>query len=462
MAIKNKRSSDVKPESPAEKRVRFDKSDSTQEQKKKSFAKPGVKKFNATGASFKKGNPKFQKDKKFGNKPSTPAVPEKKDWNQLKKDKKELKLKRKQTKDLFELTVQGKKIYEKLKCKETPDRNVLAKELHTLLKGEQNYQKLVLAHDTARVVQCLLKFAPAEIKREISENLIPIIVQMSTSKYAHFCVSRMVKYGTPDIKQKIIDAMYGNVVKMINHQHSSAILDNIYISWASSQQKANLRQEFYGDLYKKSKDSSVKCIADTYKEEPHLKMAILNSVKATLNHVVNKKLVDNSLVHSVLLDYLNECNDEDRAEMITAYSPFIPSLASTKDGVRSSMICFWNSIVKDRRAIVKSLKEHLIKLCVHEHGHVLILAIINSMDDTKALKKAIFDILFTQIEYIASNEWGKKIIEWFVSPADTTLFHPKITEFLEEGLKFSKKRQERTTHRAIRSCRTTVVRSNCQ
>lgn len=26
-----------------------------------------------------------------------------------------------------------------------------------------------------------------------------------------------------------------------------------------------------------------------------------------------------------------------------------------------------------------------------------------------------------------------------MSPADTTLFHPKITEFLEEGLKFSKK-----------------------
>lgn len=61
----------------------------------------------------------------------------------------------------------------------------------------------------------------------------------------------MVKYGTPDIKQKIIEAMYGNVVKMINHQNSSAILDNIYVSWANSQQKSNLRQEFYGDLYKK-------------------------------------------------------------------------------------------------------------------------------------------------------------------------------------------------------------------
>ncbi len=40
MAIKNKRSSDVKPESPAEKRVKFDKHNSTPGQKKV-FSKPG-------------------------------------------------------------------------------------------------------------------------------------------------------------------------------------------------------------------------------------------------------------------------------------------------------------------------------------------------------------------------------------------------------------------------------------
>lgn len=78
------------------------------------FVDTKTKKFG--GGTFKKGNPKFNKDKKFGDKPANASVtPEKKDWNQLKKDKKELKLKRKQTKDLFELTVQGKKIYEKMK-----------------------------------------------------------------------------------------------------------------------------------------------------------------------------------------------------------------------------------------------------------------------------------------------------------------------------------------------------------
>lgn len=77
-----------------------------------------------------------------------------------------------------------------------------------------------------------------------------MVVQMSISKYAHFCVMRMVKYGTPDIREKVIQATYGNIVKMVSHAFSSSIVDTIYVSWASSQQKSSMRQELYGDLYK--------------------------------------------------------------------------------------------------------------------------------------------------------------------------------------------------------------------
>lgn len=134
--------------------------------------------------------------------------------------------------------------------KTEPNKENLCKDLHGLIRTKDNYQKLVQAHDTARIVQCLLKNAPASIRREISENLIPIISQMAMSKYAHFCVVRMIKYGTPDVKQKVIQGMMGSIVKLLNHANSSSIVDTIYISWASSQQKANIRQELYGDLYK--------------------------------------------------------------------------------------------------------------------------------------------------------------------------------------------------------------------
>lgn len=58
------------------------------------------------------------------------------------------------------------------------------------------------------------------------------------------------------------------------------------------------------------------------------------------------------------------------------------------------------------------------------------------------MKKSIFDPIFAEIETIAANEWGRKVIEWFVAPADTTCYHPQTISLLEEGLKFSKKDKE--------------------
>lgn len=83
------------------------------------------------------------------------------------------------------------------------------------------------------------------------QNLVTILDQISISKYAHFCVLRMIKYGTPDIKQKVIEGTFGNIIKFIKNVYASTIIDTIYVSWASSQQKAFMRQELYGDLYKK-------------------------------------------------------------------------------------------------------------------------------------------------------------------------------------------------------------------
>lgn len=108
-----------------------------------------------------------------------------------------------------------------------------------------------MAHDTTRIIQCMLKRAPAEICQQISDALVPVVGKLAICDYAHFVVPRLLKYGTAEIKRKVIEAAFGNVVEMLNRPKSTSIIDSIYISYASSQQKALLRQELYGDLYKK-------------------------------------------------------------------------------------------------------------------------------------------------------------------------------------------------------------------
>lgn len=68
-------------------------------------------------SKFKKsfGKNKSANGSKFKGATPIEIVPIKQDWGKFKKEKKDLKLKRKQGKDLFELTVESKKLYEKLK-----------------------------------------------------------------------------------------------------------------------------------------------------------------------------------------------------------------------------------------------------------------------------------------------------------------------------------------------------------
>lgn len=95
------------------------------------------------------------------------------DWNEFKKKKKELRAKRKQSKNLYDVMVQAKKIGENLRRKTlkggVEERNKMTKDLHNMLGGQGHYPKLVMTHDMARIVQYLLKFGSAEIRKDIAK-----------------------------------------------------------------------------------------------------------------------------------------------------------------------------------------------------------------------------------------------------------------------------------------------------
>ncbi|CAH1108682.1 unnamed protein product [Psylliodes chrysocephalus] len=359
------------------------------------------------------------------------------DWTEFKKKKKDLKIKRKQSKDGFDIIVRAKKIGEDLRRKTLKGgeekRTQLINELHNLLKGKGHYQKFVLAHDTARLVQWLLKYSSAIVVAQISKELIPVSVEMLQSKYGIHCVKRLLKYGSSEIRSQVIDTMFGHSVKLASHSVSAPVVEYAYSTWASPLQKQYLTQEFYGDLYKNSKDNNVKHLRDTYKDNQTLKSATLGATKANLIRILNKSLLDSGLVQTVLFQFLSECSDEDRKEMISQLSPHIVVISNSKDGARAAMQCVWHGSNKDRKIIMKAIKEHITDLCKHEHGHCTVITLLDCIDDTVLLHKVILIDILKNAKDLAINEWGRKVLLWLVAPADSTKFHPVFINELTVG-----------------------------
>ncbi|KAJ8983930.1 hypothetical protein NQ317_008632 [Molorchus minor] len=394
----------------------------------------------AFAKSLKTGSPTNIRDvkvKQFS--PKTKGKPDRngqitekvEDWVKFKKEKKELKLKRKQGKSNFDIVTKAKRMGEDLRRKTLKGgeekRAEIINQLHNLLKG--HYTKFVLAHDTARIVQWLLKYASNIVVQQISKELIPSSVDMLQSKYGIHCVKRLLKYGTADTRSQIIDCMYGHAVKLASHAVSSPVFEYAYSTWATPIPKTISRTGILRRSIQKQQGPR----REAHTATKSLKLATLSATKANLVRILNKSLLNSCLVHTVLHQFLSECTEEDRKDMVSQLAAHIVIISNSKDGVRAAMQCIWHGNNKDRKVIIKKLKEDLVELSKHEHGHCTIVTLLDSADDTVLLNKIIISELLKHAKDLAVSECGRKVLLWLVAPEDSTIFHPVFINELKLG-----------------------------
>lgn len=408
----------------------------------KKFKKP-IGKTTQDKSTEKKGKfekkfskPGSVKNSKIPQKNGITANPgEKPDWQKLKQEKKDLKEKRKVKKleNVYDIAVKAKKIEEKLRrgdCSKK-EQSELTTTLFTLLKGQ--FEKLIFTHDMSRTIQWLIKFSTPDQKQEIFNEVKSKISDLFHSKYAKNCLKKFLKYGNEDIRQEILLGCSGRVVELISNVISAPLLDMAYKNWATDETKCSLKQEFYGGMYKNSKDKNIKTLTDVFASSEDMKKATLSAVKMNLVRVLNKNGASNAIVHAVLKEFLSECTEEDRGELIVMLRDSIVELSETKDGAQAAMTCIWHGTTKDRKSSLKSIKEHVKDLATSEHGHVVFLACLDSIDDTILMKKILFPELISNLKDIVMNEHGKKVILYLVAPRDTHHFHPSFIQQLQQG-----------------------------
>ncbi|CAG5051892.1 unnamed protein product [Parnassius apollo] len=402
------------------------------------FGAQSGKFLNSKGKFSKVGNATGKPNLTKGKSSKEQEQTEKPKWAEMKKEKKNLRLirrKAKATAEIFEISHKAKLLSAQIQRKVVKQDFKLkaCKELHCLLKGQ--YKSIALTHDLSRVIQVLLKHSSEDIKNGITEELLDIMVQMMQSKYAQHAVKRIMKYGTDFIRHEVIKKLFGHIVSLATHTISAPVLDYAYGEFATKKEKIYMQQEFYGEIYKNSKDDKVKTLSDAYKGSPEMKTAILQACKANIQKILDKNLHDSELFQTVLYDYIRECTPEDRVELISTLSPLIVPLSNSLPGVNTASICVWQGTNKDKKTILKVVKEHVVSLCKHKTAYRLLITIFDAVDDTVLVKKAIISTLASNLKDVAKDHWGKMVLHWLVKPKDPAAFHPSFIKFLEDGAK---------------------------
>ncbi|KAL2722427.1 hypothetical protein V1478_009290 [Vespula squamosa] len=418
------------------KKEKQDKENNLKKKKKVKFEKPLLKNsLKIHQKDLKRNNNlKDLKNKKDVTKDNILAT-QKEDWQNFKKKKKDLKEKRKERRltDVYEISIRAKKISEKLRRTDCTleEKKKLSQELHELLKS--HYNKIIFTHDISRIVQWILKYCELDIQNAVFDELKPSIVAMTQSKYAKNCVKILLKYGTAILRKNIISEWYGNIVNLMSNIISAPLIELTYSTWATNEDKINFKQEFYGDIYKKAKDRKVKILSDAFENAEGMKSAILSAVKTNVIRILNKKFINSVLLQTIIWEYLTNCSNVDRSEMIVMLRNLIVELSSTKVGTKVAMLCIWHGTNKDRKIIMKALKENIKSIAMSEHGYMMLLALIDSVDDTVLMKKIILSEIQKDLTEIVLNEYGKHVILYLVARRDPHYFPPSIVEYLSQG-----------------------------
>lgn len=340
---------------------------------------------------------------------------------------------KKQENSSYDLSSKVKTIWEDLRREDCPKEKSLSlvSRLMNLVKG--HLKELIFAHDTVRVIECLTTHASPAQRSMIFLELKDSILQLAQNKYAKFYLIKVLRCGTKEEKDFIVQAFMGKVIKNIRHIEAAVVLETAYNEHAKAKQRIQLVQEFYGPTFAVFKDQDISNLKDVLDNNPDQKNAILTHMNETLVKLTSKTVLRHSIVHHVLREYLTLADSQGRTEVIEAYKENLPEILHTKDGARSAMMCLWHGTTKDRKIIVKSMKTFVTKIAKEEHGHMVLLALFDCVDDTKLVSKSILNEIIPRIAELAGDPYGRKVLLYLINPRDRLHFHPDVVNILKQG-----------------------------
>ncbi|RWS23834.1 pumilio domain-containing protein KIAA0020-like isoform X2 [Leptotrombidium deliense] len=396
-----------------------------------------VRKKSDKSASKIKMKKKVIKDKKGAvekpKKVSNDAV----DAKERRKKQKDLKEKRKKSENNnFELATEAKKIWEIVRREDCApaDRERYMNQLMKMIKG--NVKQIIRAHDTVRVIECIVAHGGDENRTKIYEEVKDILVDLCKLPYAKFFVQKMLNYGSKEQKTEIIKAFYGNVKAMLHHNEAATVVEYAFNEVANSSQRNHLLQEYFGAEFAHFKDDKTATLEQVFsKVNNSQKQKILEEMKEELIKLTNKNSWKHSIAHFIFHEFFKHATPSMKLEVIDCLKEIVVEMLHTKPGSRVAMECLWNGTAKDRKVIVKSFKKFVAKIAQEEHGYLVLLAAFDCVDDTKLLEKVIVAELVSNenVLDLVKDKHASKVFEYILSPRDPRFFHRDVVTILAKG-----------------------------
>lgn len=356
------------------------------------------------------------------------------------KEQRKLLRDRKQSRKSGTQVQQIKNLWEKLRVKSTPmpkaERQKLADQVWELAKD--CISDLVLKHDASRVVQTLVKYSPRDRREQIVDALRGKFYLLATSAYGKYLLVKLLHYGTKNSRQVIIDELHGNLRKLMRHREGAYVVEDLYVLYATNEQKQQMIREFWGSEYAAFRDShkglSIEEVCESSVEK---RTIIAKNLIGTISASVEKGSTGFQILHAAMRELVHIANDKEISELIDLLHEQFAELVHTPEGSEVACTLIARANAKERKSIIKVLKDHAEPLIKNEYGNAVFITLLLCVDDTVLVYKSFGPSIKDHLKEFIVHKYGRRPFLYILVGLDSKYFNPHVVKDLERYVRMS-------------------------
>ncbi|XBI85861.1 hypothetical protein VPH35_093928 [Triticum aestivum] len=312
---------------------------------------------------------------------------------------------------------------------------------------------------TACVLQLCVKWCSHSERDPIFVALQPHLLDLSLDEHTVFLVHNIIKMATRKQFARFIYSLRGHVASLLCHTIGAAVLDHAF-NLATRPQKRSLLLELYSTELQLSNDLKEEkpcSLLNIISKLGLQKSSVLQHMTTVIQQVLEKGIVEYSIVHTVILEYLTIADKTSALDVIRqliphltertyaldelsgvarllgkpevekkrSSKPLLIQIMQTKEGLKLGLACLKHGLAEDRKRIIKSLKWRIMKLALSDYGCLFVICLLSIVDNTELVTEVVIDVLKKQLKELIFDKNGRHPL--------LQLFHPLCSRYLTLG-----------------------------
>ncbi|KAM6545096.1 hypothetical protein CsatB_025832 [Cannabis sativa] len=344
---------------------------------------------------------------------------------------------KKKRKPYYTLEQELAHLWEKMRVRNIgkEDRAKLITEALQKMKGK--IAEIAGSHVSSRVLQTCVKYCSKSENDAVFEELQPHFLTLSSNKYGVHLVKKMLDNASKKQLAVVISSLHGHVAQLLRQVVGSDVIEHAY-QLGNATQKQELLMELYSvelQIFKDlvtMKESSLK---DIMSKLSLPKPSVVRHMTSVIQPILEKGIVDHSIIHRILMEYLNIADQTSATDVLQQLSgPLLVRMIHTRDGSRLGMLCVKHGSAKERKKIIKGMKDHVQKIARDQCGSMVLVCIISVVDDTKLLTKIVIHGVQENLEELVDDKNGRRFLLQLLHPKCTRYFTPDELASLDLSL----------------------------